>query len=75
MTSVLGVSFHSDNYAIKQNIYGKNRTIKLIELVREHPHLYNTRLPEHRDAQFIHNTRGSIASGSLVAVEKFCCRP
>ena len=26
MTSELGVSFHSDNYAKKQNIDGKNRT-------------------------------------------------
>ncbi len=27
MTSELGVSFHSDNYAKKQNIDGKNRTL------------------------------------------------
>ena len=46
------------------------KTERLIELVREHPHLYNPRLPEHRDAQFIYNTWGSIAR--ILAVEKFC---
>ena len=60
MTSELSVSLHSDNYAKKQNIDGK--TEQPIELVREHPHLYNTRLPEHRDAQLIH----------MHAVEKLC---
>ena len=38
-----------------------------IELVREHPHLYNPRLPEHRDVQLIHDTWGSIAE--VLAVE------
>ena len=68
MTSELGVSFHSDNYAKKQNIDGK--TEQLIELVREHPHPYNSRLLEHMDAQLIHNTLGSIAE--VLAVEKLC---
>ena len=67
MTSELGVSFHSDNCARKQNIDGK--TEQLIELVREHHHLYNPRLPEHRDAQLIHNTWGIIA---VLVVEKLC---
>ena len=37
------------------------KTQQLIELVREHPHLFNPRLPEHRDDQLIHTTWGSIA--------------
>ena len=44
------------------------KTEELIELVREHPHLYNPRLPEHRDAQLIENTWGSIAE--VLALEK-----
>ena len=46
------------------------KTEQLIELVLEHPHLYNPRLPEHRDALLIHNTWGSIAE--VLAVEKLC---
>ena len=71
MTSELGVSFHPDNYAKKQNIDGK--TEQLIELVREHPHLYYPRLPEHRGAQLNHNTWDSTAE--VLAVEKLCGRP
>ena len=46
------------------------KTEQLIELVREHTHLYNPRLPEHMDAQLIHNTWGSIAE--ILAVHKLC---
>ncbi len=66
MTSELGVSFHSDNYAKKQNIDGK--TEQLIDLDRKHSHLYNPRLPGHRDAQLINNTWGGMAE--VLAVEK-----
>ncbi len=69
VTSELGVSFHSDNYATEPNIDGK--TEQLIELVRGHPHLYNPRLLQHMDAQLIHNTLGSIAE--VLAVEKILC--
>ena len=32
------------------------KTEQLMQLVREHSHLYYPRLPEHRGAQLIHNT-------------------
>ena len=35
MTSELGVSFYSDNYAKKQNIDGKNEVMKNMKTVEE----------------------------------------
>ena len=54
-----------------KNKISTGKTEQLIELVREHPYLYNPRLPEHRDVQLIPNTWGSIAEVGLLAVEKF----
>ena len=40
----------------KKSKISTGNTEQLIELVREHPHVYNPRLPKHRDVQLIHNT-------------------
>ena len=47
----------------------KEKTEHLIELVRDHPLLYNPRVPEHKDAQLTFNTWRSIAE--ILAVGKF----
>ena len=43
------------------NHYTDAETEQLIEMVREHPCLYDPKLPTYRDAQLVANTWQSIA--------------